>query len=207
MVFVLGDHGMTEDGNHGGATPEETGAALLIWSRSAERLLGPAPPVRNIGGERRGKGAGGGAGEGTGGKEDAVLRNHPVAGRKVAQIDLVPTVSLLLGTPIPFGSLGGVIPEVFGGSYLNDAGVGGDKGERDGRGEAGEADPRYYERLCDALLVNSVQVRSVAGAGGRAGCLIEAWPARCHRIDMSGLCCVVCTLVVALVVSTRCCTC
>ncbi|CAM9786778.1 unnamed protein product, partial [Ascophyllum nodosum] len=40
VVFVLGDHGMTEDGNHGGATAEETGAALLIWSRSAERLFG-----------------------------------------------------------------------------------------------------------------------------------------------------------------------
>ncbi|CAN0531467.1 unnamed protein product, partial [Scytosiphon promiscuus] len=34
VVFVLGDHGMTEDGNHGGATPEETGAALLVWSPS-----------------------------------------------------------------------------------------------------------------------------------------------------------------------------
>lgn len=46
VVFVLGDHGMTEDGNHGGATPEETGAALLVWSRSAERLLGSAEPPR-----------------------------------------------------------------------------------------------------------------------------------------------------------------
>ena len=204
---MLGDHGMTEDGNHGGATPEETGAALLIWSRSAERLLGPAPPVQNKGGERRGKGEGGGTGGGAGGRGDAVLRNHPVAGRKVAQIDLVPTVSLLLGTPIPFGSLGGVIPEVFGGSYLDDAGVGGDVGERDDRGETVEADPRYYERLCDALLVNSLQVRSVAGARGRAGSQIEAWPARCRRIDMSVPCRLLCTLAAALVVSTCCCTC
>ncbi|CAN0478090.1 unnamed protein product, partial [Laminaria digitata] len=166
VVFVLGDHGMTEDGNHGGATPEETGAALLVWSRSAERLLGP-PTAHNKGGKREGRGVGGGnrGGEGGGDKgsaeaEGPVWRNHPFAGRKVAQIDLVPTVSLLLGTPIPFGSLGGVIPEVFGGSYLDDAGV---DGGRDDRGETAEADPRYYERLCDALLVNSIQVWKYLG--------------------------------------------
>ncbi|CAN0041986.1 unnamed protein product, partial [Scytosiphon promiscuus] len=80
-----------------------------------------------------------------------------LTGRKVAQIDLVPTISLLLGTPIPFGSLGGVIPEVFAGPYYGD-------GEAAGLGAAGKADadsardPRHLERLCDALLVNSVQV-------------------------------------------------
>ncbi|CAN0308884.1 unnamed protein product, partial [Ectocarpus sp. 12 AP-2014] len=42
---------------------------------------------------------------------------------------------------------GGVIPEVFGGPYLDGGGSGDD-----------EYGPRYLERLCDALLVNSVQV-------------------------------------------------
>lgn len=81
--------------------------------------------------------------------------------RKVAQIDLVPTVSLLLGTPIPFGSLGGIIPELFSGRYAFEA------AERDGEigqeeegveGDMGD-DPRHIERLCDALLVNSLQVK------------------------------------------------
>jgi len=27
----MGDHGMTDDGNHGGATQEETGAALFMY--------------------------------------------------------------------------------------------------------------------------------------------------------------------------------
>ncbi|CAN0557227.1 unnamed protein product, partial [Ectocarpus sp. 8 AP-2014] len=139
---------MTEDGNHGGATPEETGAALLVWSRSGERLLGPGFNNRRNSGETPSSGReknSGGTGEEEGSEED---HSGPVpAGRKVAQIDLVPTISLLLGTPIPFGSLGGVIPEVFGGAYLD----GGESGD-DERG------PRYLERLCDALLVNSVQV-------------------------------------------------
>ncbi|CAN0041921.1 unnamed protein product, partial [Scytosiphon promiscuus] len=57
VVFVLGDHGMTEDGNHGGATPEETGAALLVWSPSGERLLGPGflRPSGGNGGDDGGK--------------------------------------------------------------------------------------------------------------------------------------------------------
>lgn len=195
VVFVLGDHGMTEDGNHGGATPEETGAALLVWSRSGERLLGSdfvrnrvdkenTGKERNRTGKKNGGGGGGGDdaglpsgtldGRGEGGTVDRkerrfeeaaagagepVAKDHPgddgrarsgVTGRKVAQIDLVPTISLLLGTPIPFGSLGGVIPEVFVGRYID----GGDTEER----PVGDNDPRYLERLCDALLVNSVQV-------------------------------------------------
>lgn len=45
--------------------------------------------------------------------------NH-ITERSVEQIDLVPTLSLLLGLPIPFNNLGGPIPEAFlreGGSY------------------------------------------------------------------------------------------
>ncbi|CAN0183081.1 unnamed protein product, partial [Hapterophycus canaliculatus] len=124
VVFVLGDHGMTEDGNHGGATPEETGAALLVWSRSGERLLGPGFPRGRGGGagddgnereaERKNDVGGGGEKGGSAGRRQGAGRSL-VTGRKVAQIDLVPTISLLLGTPIPFGSLGGVIPEVFDG--------------------------------------------------------------------------------------------
>jgi GPI ethanolamine phosphate transferase 3 subunit O len=38
---------------------------------------------------------------------------QPTSERGVAQIDLVPTLSLLLGLPIPFNNLGGPIPEAF----------------------------------------------------------------------------------------------
>lgn len=80
--------------------------------------------------------------------------------RKVAQIDLVPTVSLLLGIPIPFGSLGGIIPELFSGRYgfeASTAAAAKDM-EDDGEGDVGEYAPGHLERLCDALLVNSLQV-------------------------------------------------
>jgi hypothetical protein len=48
--------------------------------------------------------------------EDVVLTKDHF--RQVSQIDIVPTVALLLGLPIPFGNLGGVIPELFLGTEL-----------------------------------------------------------------------------------------
>ena len=39
--------------------------------------------------------------------------NHQMRNRVVCQIDLVPTTSLLLGIPLPFSSLGAIIPELF----------------------------------------------------------------------------------------------
>lgn len=77
LLLVLGDHGMTADGNHGGATPEETGAALFAYSPGAT----------------------------FGDRADATA--------EVDQIDVVPTLSLLAGLPVPFGNLGAVIPDLF----------------------------------------------------------------------------------------------
>lgn len=40
MLFVLGDHGMTKAGDHGGDSGEETGAALFAYSPSELRSNG-----------------------------------------------------------------------------------------------------------------------------------------------------------------------
>lgn len=112
VVMVMGDHGMTADGNHGGATVEETGAALLMYS-SGGLLLGSA--------DSHGNGVMGWArDDGKFYKVDQV----DFWSRTIAQVDLVPTLSLLLGGPIPFGSLGGVLPEVFAGPYASEESLG-----------------------------------------------------------------------------------
>ncbi|XP_064621054.1 GPI ethanolamine phosphate transferase 3-like [Lineus longissimus] len=77
VLFVLGDHGMTRTGDHGGDSRDELDAALFIYSKS---MLTNSPLL----------------------KEPAL-----------SQVDLVPTLSLLLGIPIPFSNLGVVIPEMF----------------------------------------------------------------------------------------------
>lgn len=92
LLVVLGDHGMDSKGNHGGDSNLETAAALWMYSKGA--------PIHHSlsGGE--------------------VLPRYTFPGstvplRHANQIDLVPTLSLLLGLPIPFNNLGTVIPECF----------------------------------------------------------------------------------------------
>jgi hypothetical protein len=72
----------------------------------------------------------------------------------VSQIDFVPTFSLLMGIPIPFGNLGGIIPELFFGMQRrhintpthNDWGFGVEFLEK-------------YWRMNSAMKVNIFQIR------------------------------------------------
>lgn len=82
LLLVLGDHGMTEDGNHGGASSEERSAAFFAYSPRKKLCSNLDIP------------------EG----EDGL--------RTVQQIDLAPTLALLLDVPIPFGNLGFFVSEL-----------------------------------------------------------------------------------------------
>ncbi|XP_053994617.1 GPI ethanolamine phosphate transferase 3 isoform X1 [Hylaeus volcanicus] len=72
VLFVVGDHGMTESGDHGGDSLNEVEAAMFVYSMLP-------------------------------------LLKHDLARDTVNQIDLVPTLASILGTPIPFSNLGSVI--------------------------------------------------------------------------------------------------
>jgi GPI ethanolamine phosphate transferase 3 subunit O len=122
LLLVLGDHGMTEDGNHGGASADEVTAALLVHSpssapdsssSSSSRSARPAPyapPAEHVlrHWARRLR-----------------LPEHSVAHvvhsvhpeLSLNQIDLVPTLACLLALPIPYGNLGRLFspPALFGG--------------------------------------------------------------------------------------------
>ncbi|KAI6660955.1 GPI ethanolamine phosphate transferase 3 [Oopsacas minuta] len=85
LLVVLGDHGMTETGDHGGDTSDETDAALFLYSPNPIfPLLMPSP-----------------------------ILNSPIISDSVSQKNIVPTISLLLGLPIPYSNLGALIPELF----------------------------------------------------------------------------------------------
>lgn len=86
LLIVLGDHGMDLKGDHGGESDDELEATLWMYSRKGifgRGHNGLATPPKTA-------------------KE-----------RPVGQIDLVPTLSLLLGLPIPFNNLGAPIAEAF----------------------------------------------------------------------------------------------
>ncbi len=86
LLVIMGDHGMDVKGDHGGESDDEIEAAL--WMYSKKGIFGRTSP-------------------------DAVLPPPTAKERPVWQIDLVPTLSLLLGLPIPFNNLGAPIAEAF----------------------------------------------------------------------------------------------
>lgn len=92
LLVVMGDHGMDAKGDHGGESEDEIEAA--IWMYSKKPFFGRHPfEVR----------------------PPADAKERPIA-----QIDLVPTLALLLGLPIPFNNLGAPIKEAFMGTKGKD---------------------------------------------------------------------------------------
>lgn len=88
VLIVMGDHGMDPKGDHGGESDDEVEAAL--WMYSKKPVFGRTKP--------------------------AFATPPPTAKeRPVNQIDLVPTLALLMGIPIPYNNLGAPIEEAFAG--------------------------------------------------------------------------------------------
>lgn len=92
LMVVMGDHGMDPKGDHGGESDDEVQAAL--WMYSKKGIFGRTDPSYAI-----------------------PPPNAKV--RPVDQIDLVPTLALLLGLPIPFNNIGKPIEEAFAGKKGN----------------------------------------------------------------------------------------
>ncbi|KAI5293305.1 mannose-ethanolamine phosphotransferase gpi13 [Ascosphaera acerosa] len=94
LLVVLGDHGMDAKGDHGGESDDEIQATLWMYAKKpafgrVDYAAQPAPPA-----------------------------SAADAAAAVPQIDLVPTLSLLLGLPIPFNNLGSPIDDAFAGSRV-----------------------------------------------------------------------------------------
>lgn len=94
LLVLLGDHGMDRTGNHGGDSILETMSAVWIYSKGAALSQGSTSFPRSL-------------------VPTVIFPGESVPHRFIQQIDLVPTISLLLGLPIPFNNLGSIIPEVF----------------------------------------------------------------------------------------------
>ncbi|TFY53254.1 hypothetical protein EVJ58_g9552 [Rhodofomes roseus] len=94
LLVVLGDHGMDRRGDHGGDGVLETSAALWIYSKTPLLLGHNSAPLSLL--------------------PTRLFPGANVPHRSVQQIDLVPSLALLLGIPIPYNNLGTVIPELFG---------------------------------------------------------------------------------------------
>ncbi|CAL8086136.1 unnamed protein product [Calicophoron daubneyi] len=80
LLVVIGDHGMTVSGDHGGDSPPETDAAFMAYSP-----------------------------EGFSDVDDG----RDGSANRIAQIDIVPTLAVLTGIPVPYSNLGVLIPSLF----------------------------------------------------------------------------------------------
>ncbi|CAO2161963.1 unnamed protein product [Urochloa humidicola] len=93
LLLVMGDHGQTLNGDHGGGTAEEVETSLFAWSPKS-----PPDAVLSV--------------------LDDSSCNVDLHGKEVCistmqQLDFAATISALLGIPFPFGSIGRVNPELY----------------------------------------------------------------------------------------------
>ncbi|KAL8432546.1 hypothetical protein ACSSS7_004543 [Eimeria intestinalis] len=88
LFLFFGDHGMTESGGHGGGSSEENHGALS-----------------DVNGRRRVRSDGNS-------RQASPTPTLGYGSRRVRQVGLAPTLSLILGLPIPFNSMGQVIADL-----------------------------------------------------------------------------------------------
>ena len=88
MLIVMGDHGMTREGNHGGSSQDETDTVIFGYYKNGF-LKYKLPEL------------------------EPIMRFDPEYKKKVSQLDLAPTLSMLLGIPIPFNNIGFIINDFY----------------------------------------------------------------------------------------------
>ncbi|KAJ3557856.1 hypothetical protein NM688_g1251 [Phlebia brevispora] len=94
LLVLLGDHGMDRRGNHGCDSVDEVTVGVWLYSKG-RRLQHPAAAIPSFL------------------RLNATYPGATASHRAIQQIDLAPSIALLLGLPIPPSNLGSVIPEIF----------------------------------------------------------------------------------------------
>ena len=124
LYVVMGDHGMDHTGNHGGDSQDELESVLWLYAKNANW------------------------------SKDYDSYNTTDLGtsyKQMNQIDLVPTLSLLLGIPIPFNNLGWPLDEI-----ANDP-----------------EELTLYHNICRNQLEKYLSVSNIIGATARRDALIS----------------------------------
>ncbi|KAL6935972.1 hypothetical protein ACO0OL_002161 [Hanseniaspora opuntiae] len=88
LILVLGDHGMTNSGNHGGSTDSETHAGMCFISKKFEIKQSQQLPIENK-------------------QQDFKYL------KMIQQVDLVPTLMSLFNLPIPKNNVGVLIEDIL----------------------------------------------------------------------------------------------
>ncbi|XP_015691140.1 GPI ethanolamine phosphate transferase 3 isoform X2 [Oryza brachyantha] len=131
LLLVMGDHGQTLNGDHGGGTAEEVETSLFAWSPKT-----PPNDVLSVLGKS---------------SCNVDLHGKEVCVSTMQQLDFAVTVAALLGIPFPFGSIGRVNQELYALSA----------GTWDYRNDCTKQNDlvAWMQRYAEALCVNCWQVK------------------------------------------------
>ncbi|KNA18547.1 hypothetical protein SOVF_069740 [Spinacia oleracea] len=135
LLVVMGDHGQTLNGDHGGGSPEEVETSIFAMSfKNATFSLPPELDSVSCGLNADAK---------------------PLCVGTVEQLDFAVTMSAMLGVPFPFGSIGRVNPQLYSlgaGDFLSQ-GIQVEGHENDSN------IMRWMQPYVNALCVNAWQVK------------------------------------------------
>ncbi|KAK9720191.1 mannose-ethanolamine phosphotransferase gpi13 [Basidiobolus ranarum] len=115
VVLIMGDHGMDAKGDHGGDSPLEVQSTLFVHSRKERNSARQRQLLNEVHGALKSL-------DDHDRDWESYTKESDGAHRTIPQIDFVPTLSFLLGIPVPFNNLGAVIPELF--IHTDDGSVG-----------------------------------------------------------------------------------
>ncbi|CAO3649898.1 unnamed protein product [Cunninghamella blakesleeana] len=111
LIVLCGDHGMNDAGNHGGSSIGETSAAMVFMSPR----FNTRPQIKHVthhnDNREKNEFSNNIIQAPTLNLYDEYVFGYPI----IDQVDLVPTLSLLFGLPIPKNSLGKVILDLYSG--------------------------------------------------------------------------------------------
>lgn len=137
MLIVMGDHGQTLNGDHGGGTPEEVETSIFAMSMHAP--VGSIPSKLD-----------------TSDCKIAVNGRTDICIGSIPQLDFAATMAALIGIPFPFGSIGRVNAELYGlgaGTWSQPSGV------PNGDSSVCLNIQRWMEHYTDVMCINSWQVK------------------------------------------------
>ncbi|OMJ21005.1 GPI ethanolamine phosphate transferase 3 [Smittium culicis] len=126
LLIVFGDHGMNMKGDHGGDSDEELDAAIFMYSNTPFKTLKSEARIHSVLQKTsdillslsKTNDIHTDSDISNGFSHNGHLYNGlPI--RNMLQVDFVPTISLLLGLPIPFNNLGSINGELFCDSFYN----------------------------------------------------------------------------------------
>ncbi|KAK7388107.1 hypothetical protein VNO78_22912 [Psophocarpus tetragonolobus] len=135
LLVVMGDHGQTLNGDHGGGSAEEVETAL--FAMSFKKPHSSVPP------------------EFDSSSCQLDLDGKNVCVSTMQQLDFAATVSALLGIPFPYGSIGHINPELYA--------LGADSWNLDASQKLSESDI-WMQNYVNALCINSWQVKRYVDA-------------------------------------------